>query len=116
MEHNISYHPYKFQLSGMSRSKFTEGGGGGWRAPPQCCTGRKSPLLFELICSQSMRAIEKVGLNFWQLLFTKVVFLVLACHDFLCWFIDEWRMILDIWNIDKSQPPRSFGLLYVSLF
>ena len=26
--------------------------------------------------------------------------------NFLCWFIDEWRMIWDISNIHKSHPPR----------
>ena len=36
--------------------------------------------------------------------------------NFLCWFIDEWRIIWDILNIHKSHPPRSFGLLYISLF
>ena len=30
--------------------------------------------------------------------------------------IDEWRMIWDIFNIRKSHLPRSFSLLYVSLF
>ena len=36
--------------------------------------------------------------------------------NFLCLFIDEWRMIRDIFNIHKSHSPRSLGLLYVSLF
>ena len=35
--------------------------------------------------------------------------------NLLSWFVDEWRMILDILNICESHPPRSFGLLYVSL-
>ena len=36
--------------------------------------------------------------------------------NFLCMFIDEWKMISDILNIHKSHPPRSFELLYVLLF
>ena len=32
--------------------------------------------------------------------------------NFLCWLIDEWRMIRDILNIRKSHPSRSFGPLY----
>ena len=46
VEHNISYQPCKFQLSRMSGSNFTEGGGGGKHR--QCCTGRKKPSAFRV--------------------------------------------------------------------
>ena len=46
VEHNISYQPCKFQLSRMSGSNFTEGGGK--HPSPQCCTGRKQPSAFRV--------------------------------------------------------------------
>ena len=37
----------------------------------------------------------KVDLNFLDVIIHESCILVLACHmNFLCWFIDEWRMIL----------------------
>ena len=48
VEHNIGYQPCKFQLSKMFGFNFTEGGGKHPPPHPQCCTGRKSPVLLGL--------------------------------------------------------------------
>ena len=50
VEHNISYQPYKFQLSTMSGSDFTEGVQN--TPPPQCCTGRKKLSAFRVKLDQ----------------------------------------------------------------
>ena len=47
VERSISYQPCKLQLSRMSGTNFTEGGGN--IPPPQCCTGEKNPVLLGLM-------------------------------------------------------------------
>ena len=61
-----------------------------------------------------MYLLEKVGLDF--LAVTIYQSRILLVVNLLCWFTDEWRIILDILNVHLSHPPWSLGLSYVSLF